>query len=575
MMVTMLQMGHSGEFLVRPYSTAPSRHHFKMAIKQDTETTITYLIEPAEPPPSPPPATETSPPPPNPDSDLPVMYRLRGCEATFPTVSSLVAFYAAAEQPSLGIKLMLPRHAKYAPWVFTKNAQPEARPSPTQLAQPDEYLDCEGGAETAAAMSILEAEEYVECDGVDGSSDGKFDCDVAAADEYWVLPDSVVTLTALRVESEYLEAAAAAVEYYECLGAAGSNGSGDADDDDAALAVVPGVTSTCATAGTVLTLTARKVTRQQPSMLHSEHADGMDVGAGAGAGPGVGDGDGDGNGDVDGDVDGAGAGVDACTASDGIPIFPLTKRRLPAPIYDQDNGHGGENGGDAANTDDGMSAAAGAGEGEPGDGLLPPPPLPKRSFLRTQTLSLTPDERGIRVQSTRRVNPLFRDSKLPHAGSSSDEESVGSGAYEDMVTLRKQQHGRGGGGGSGGVDNMNSTGRPVGEGVYERADAAQSDLDDHDHHDDGDGEGGMKEARGSAESAGGGYLVPTLRKRSDDDGSSGEGAYANRDEALYGRRPSSSMIDSETAMAGTTTTQMGRDTTVAAEEEEYEGCEVQ
>jgi len=28
-------------------------------------------------------------------------------------------------------------------------------------------------------------------------------------------------------------------------------------------------------------------------------------------------------------------------------------------------------------------------------------------------------------------------------------------------------------------------------------------------------------------------------------------------------------------MAGTTTTQMGRDTTVAAEEEEYEGCEVQ
>ena len=30
MMVTMLQLGNTGEFLVRGYSTAPSPHHFKL-----------------------------------------------------------------------------------------------------------------------------------------------------------------------------------------------------------------------------------------------------------------------------------------------------------------------------------------------------------------------------------------------------------------------------------------------------------------------------------------------------------------------------------------------------------------
>ena len=85
MMVTMLQLGNTGEFLVRGYSTAPSPSHYKLAIKESKETTVTYLIEPA------------------PASD-PVMYRLRGTDTTFATISSLVAFYASAVQSSLGIK---------------------------------------------------------------------------------------------------------------------------------------------------------------------------------------------------------------------------------------------------------------------------------------------------------------------------------------------------------------------------------------------------------------------------------------------------------------------------------------
>ena len=138
------------------------------------------------------------------------------------------------------------------------------------------------------------------------------------------------------------------MEYYECLGASDA-AAGEGDGTAGALpGALPGVV-TGATAGTVMTLTARKANQDV-------NGEGDRAGAGAGDAASAGAG-----------VDGAPAGEDGATAAgaagvgagsafatDGIPVFPVTKRRTPKP--------------------------------------------PKRSFMRTQKLALTTDERGIRVR---------------------------------------------------------------------------------------------------------------------------------------------------------------------------------
>ena len=93
-------------------------------------------------------------------------------------------------------------HAKYAPWVFTKDAQPAPipnihpkvpapAPAATDVCGTEEYIECDD-------VGLPEAEDYFECDGADGadgstarhgdggSGGGRFDYDVAAAEEYWV-----------------------------------------------------------------------------------------------------------------------------------------------------------------------------------------------------------------------------------------------------------------------------------------------------------------------------------------------------------------------------------------------------